>query len=186
MSSAALAIRPLDRPPDATVAVPGSKSITNRALLLAGLADGRSELQGALFSDDTRYMAEALNALGAHVDTDAPSARIVVDGCGGRWRAPAADLYVGNAGTAMRFLAAACCLGHGRYRLDGTARMRERPIQDLVDGLRQLGAAIRCESPSGAPPVRHQRARRSPIWSRTGRCSPTGGHWPPAPGSTPR
>jgi 3-phosphoshikimate 1-carboxyvinyltransferase len=151
--AAALALRPLARPPDATVSVPGSKSITNRALLLAGLADGRSGLRNALFSDDTRYMAEALRALGAGVQTDRASARIVVDGCGGRWTAPTADLYVGNAGTAMRFLAAACCLGHGRYRLDGTARMRERPIQDLVDGLRQLGAAISCESASGAPPV---------------------------------
>jgi 3-phosphoshikimate 1-carboxyvinyltransferase len=153
MSSAALAIRPLAHPPAATIRVPGSKSITNRALLLAGLAHGRSTLSGALFSDDTRYMAAALNGLGARVASDEAAARLVVEGCGGGWPAPSAELFVGNAGTAMRFLAAACCLGHGRYRLDGSARMRERPIADLVDGLRQLGASITCESANGAPPV---------------------------------
>src|SRR5512134_2169554 len=69
------------------------------------------------------------------------------------WPVAQADLFVGNAGTAMRFLAAALCLGHGRYRLDGTARMRERPIQDLVDGLGALGAQVRCERDGGCPPV---------------------------------
>ena len=150
--SAGLDIHPLVRPPEATVTVPGSKSITNRAVLLAALADGRSELSGALFSEDTRYMIEALRALGVGVETDEAAARIAVDGCGGRWPATQADLFVGNAGTAMRFLAAALCLGRGRYRIDGTARMRERPIQELVDSLRQLGVKITCEG-RGTPPV---------------------------------
>ena len=148
-----LAIRPLARPPDATIAVPGSKSITNRAVLLAGLADGRSELSGALFSDDTRYMVAALRALGAAVTTDEAAARLVIDGCGGTWPASAAELFVGNAGTAMRFLTAALCLGRGRYRIDGSPRMRERPIQELVDALAQLGATLRCETGGGTPPV---------------------------------
>lgn len=148
---AALTIEPLIRPPDADVTVPGSKSITNRAVLLAGLAAGRSELSGALFSDDTRYMIEALRALGAAVQTDEASARIAVEGCGGAWPNETAELFVGNAGTAMRFLVAACCLGRGPYRIDGTARMRERPIGDLVDALRQLGAGV--DSADGRPPV---------------------------------
>ena len=151
MSAPALEIRPLERPPSATIAVPGSKSITNRAVLLAALADGRSELTGALFSDDTRYMVGALRGLGVQVDVDESAARIIVDGCGGRWPAAEADLFVGNAGTAMRFLVAALCLGAGRYRIDGTARMRERPIGELVEGLRQLGATV--EASGGAPPV---------------------------------
>jgi 3-phosphoshikimate 1-carboxyvinyltransferase len=153
VSRAPLEIRPLERPPDATITVPGSKSITNRAVLLAALADGRSELSGALFSDDTRYMVEALRALGVHVETDEAACRIVVDGCGGQWPAAEADLFVGNAGTAMRFLVPALCLRPGgRYTIDGSARMRERPIGELVDALRQLGVDITC-SATGTPPV---------------------------------
>lgn len=152
MSDAPRAIRPLDRPPDANVSVPGSKSITNRALLLAALAEGRSELTGVLFSDDTRYMVSALRTLGVAVEADEQSRRLTIDGCAGRWPAREAQLFVGNAGTAMRFLAAALCLGHGRYVIDGSARMRERPIDDLVDALRQLGVTIHC-STAGTPPV---------------------------------
>lgn len=153
MSEDVLEILPLERPPQATVRVPGSKSITNRALLLASLAPGTSTLEGVLFSDDTRYMARALERLGAGVSGDEQRARIAVEGLGGSWSAREADLFLGNAGTAIRFLTAAVCLGHGRYRLDGTARMRQRPIQDLVDALAQLGAAIRCEDGTGCPPV---------------------------------
>jgi 3-phosphoshikimate 1-carboxyvinyltransferase len=153
VSEDALEIRPLARPPDATIRVPGSKSITNRALLLAALAPGTSTLEGVLFSDDTRYMAGALEQLGAGIAGHESQARLEVEGCGGSWSAREADLFLGNAGTAMRFLTAAVCLGHGRYRLDGTPRMRERPIQDLVDALVQLGADIRCENGTGCPPV---------------------------------
>jgi 3-phosphoshikimate 1-carboxyvinyltransferase len=152
VSADALAIRPLDRPPAATIAVPGSKSITNRALLLAALAEGRSVLTGALFGDDTRYMIDALRALGVQVDADPSLDRITVDGCGGRWPVRRADLFVGNAGTAMRFLTAALCLGEGEYRITGSPRMQERPIGELVDALRQLGADVTC-SARGTPPV---------------------------------
>jgi 3-phosphoshikimate 1-carboxyvinyltransferase len=151
--AAALDLRPLERAPDATVRVPGSKSITNRALLIAALADGESVLSGALFSDDTRYMAEALRALGAGVEADEGAARLAVAGTGGVWPAARADLWAGNAGTTMRFLTAALCLGRGRYRIDGSARMRERPIQDLLDALAQLGARVRAENGDGCPPV---------------------------------
>lgn len=151
MSAAVQAIRPLERPPAARVAVPGSKSITNRAVLLAALASGRSELAGALFSDDTRYMVAALRALGVAIECDEDAAAIAIGGCGGQWPVAEAELFVGNAGTAMRFLAAACCVGRGRYRLDGTARMRQRPIGELVAALRQLGADV--DAPGGVPPV---------------------------------
>lgn len=151
MSDAVYMLQPLPHPPDCTVRVPGSKSITNRALLLAALADGESALDGVLWSDDTRYMVEALRKLGIDVQGDDTSERLVVRGCGGVWPATSADLFVGNAGTAMRFLVAALCLGHGRFRIDGTARMRQRPIQDLLDALTQLGA--RCTATCGCPPV---------------------------------
>lgn len=153
MSADTITIEPLRRAPDATVQVPGSKSITNRALLLAALADGESTLDGVLASDDTHYMVGALRQLGIEVEDDNASSRVTLRGGGGRWPARGAELFVGNAGTAMRFLAAAACLGQGRFRLDGSARMRERPIQDLVDGLTALGTRVRCESDGGCPPL---------------------------------
>jgi 3-phosphoshikimate 1-carboxyvinyltransferase len=148
-----LEIRPLPGPPDTVVRVPGSKSITNRALLIAALAEGESELNGVLFSDDTRYMTAALRDLGIEVECDEAAARVRVAGRSGEWPVKEADLFVGNAGTTMRFLLAALCLGHGHYRIDGAPRMRERPIQDLVDALTQLGARVRCEQDTGCPPV---------------------------------
>jgi 3-phosphoshikimate 1-carboxyvinyltransferase len=153
VSDDALRIAPLLHPPDAVVSVPGSKSISNRVALLAALAAGRSVLDGVLFSDDTRFMAAALRDLGIAVDADEAAARLTIDGGGGTWPAAGAELFVGNAGTAMRFLVAALCLGHGRFRIDGTPRMRQRPIQDLVDALVRLGADVRSEAGSGAPPV---------------------------------
>ncbi|MBA3450867.1 MAG: 3-phosphoshikimate 1-carboxyvinyltransferase [Chloroflexia bacterium] len=148
-----LAPRQAGRPLDATVHVPGSKSITNRALLAAGLADGRSELLGALHSDDTRYMAAALNALGVSVESDEASASFRVTGGGGTFSASEADLFAGNSGTTMRFLTAALPLGHGRYRIDGVPRMRLRPIAPLIDALNDLGADARSEAGAGCPPV---------------------------------
>jgi 3-phosphoshikimate 1-carboxyvinyltransferase len=153
MSDATYQVQPLDRPPDCTVQVPGSKSITNRALLIAALARGQSVLDGALFSDDTRYMAESWRRLGVAVEEDRAAQRFRVHGCGGELPAREAQLYAGNAGTAMRFLVAALCLGHGTFRIDGTPRMRQRPIADLLDALRQLGANVRGESPGDCPPV---------------------------------
>jgi len=146
-------VQTLTRPPDCTIRVPGSKSITNRALLIAALAAGESVLEGALFSDDTHYMAEAWGRLGVSVDANAVRQRFAVRGCGGNLPVASAELFVGNAGTAMRFLVAALCLGHGQFRIDGTARMQQRPIQDLVDALTPLGAQARCTAAPGCPPV---------------------------------
>lgn len=147
------AVEPLRGPiGDVAITVPGSKSITNRALLIAALADGDTRIEGALFSDDTERMSEALTALGVTVTPDADSASFDVRGCGGRFPVSEADLFTGNAGTAARFLVAAVCLGNGSFVVDGTDRMRERPIADLVAALRQLGVDI--SAPTGCPPVR--------------------------------
>ena len=137
---------------DATVGVPGSKSYTNRALTAAALAGGRSILRNPLRSDDTLYMMRALNELGLPA-TDGPAGEMRVQGGGGSIPAAAAELFVGNAGTAMRFLTAMLALGNGRYVIDGSERMRERPIQDLLDGLSQLGASVRSARGNGCPPV---------------------------------
>lgn len=149
-----LEIQPLNKPVDAEVTVPGSKSITNRALLIAALAKGESRLSGALFSDDTRYMAESLVKLGIDVVPDAEQASFVVRGMGGQIPAKQAELFVGNSGTTARFLSAFLGLGNGTYVIDGIDRMRERPIQDLVDGLRPLGVRAHCEGKDNVcPPV---------------------------------
>ncbi len=148
-----LPITPMTGPLSATVIVPGSKSITNRALLIAALADGESVLTGALDSDDTRYMAEAVRALGLSVTHDADAATFTVSGGGGTFPNRGADLFVGNSGTSMRFLVAALTLGHGRYRIDGVPRMRERPIDPLIGALNDLGASVLSETDNGCPPV---------------------------------
>lgn len=149
MKTEKLTILPPGRPLTGRVSPPGSKSITNRALLLAGLARGTSRLTGALKSDDTRYMAEALRAMGVTVDE--PDATTFVVTSSGELNAPAAPLFLGNAGTATRFLTAALALGRGRYVVDGDEHMRKRPIKPLVDALHALGVAI--EAPTGCPPV---------------------------------
>lgn len=147
-----LEIQPVTTPIDAEVAIPGSKSITNRALLIAALADGISQLDNALMSDDTRYMANALRDLGIRIDENPATFRVF--GTGGRVPADNAELHIGNSGTSARFLTAYLGLGHGTYMVDGVARMRERPIQDLLDGLAPLGATARCEGKDGVcPPV---------------------------------
>lgn len=145
---------PLARGPvGGTVNVPGSKSYTNRALPVAALADGTSRLTGALDSEDTRVMMESLRRLGIAV-TPAPAARtIAVTGCGGRVPTAQADLFLANSGTSIRFLAALVALGNGTYRLDGVARMRERPIADLLAGLTALGADARSLAGNGCPPI---------------------------------
>lgn len=149
-----LEIQPVTTPIDAEVAIPGSKSITNRALLIAALAEGISQLDNALMSDDTRYMANALRDLGIRIDENPSEATFRVFGTGGRVPADNAELHIGNSGTSARFLTAYLGLGHGTYLVDGVARMRERPIQDLLDGLAPLGATARCEGKDGVcPPV---------------------------------
>jgi len=132
---------------------PGSKSITNRALACAALAEGESTLTGALDSEDTQVMIAALRQLGIAIKADLRSAALRVEGCGGRIPAAGGELYVANSGTTIRFLAALVALGRGEFRLDGTPRMRERPIGDLVEALRQLGADAESEGPNGCPPV---------------------------------
>ncbi|HEV2513156.1 3-phosphoshikimate 1-carboxyvinyltransferase [Bosea sp. (in: a-proteobacteria)] len=128
---------------------PGSKSITNRALLVAALAKGTSRLSGALKSDDTRYMAQALRDMGVAIDEpDATSFIVTSDG---RLKAPAKPLFLGNAGTATRFLTAAAALVDGTVVVDGDEHMRKRPILPLVEALTRLGVAI--TAPSGCPPV---------------------------------
>jgi 3-phosphoshikimate 1-carboxyvinyltransferase len=137
----------------ASIRPPGSKSITNRALVCAALADGRSTLAGTLDSEDTRVMLAALGQLGLDLVHDAAAATVRVAGCAGRPGAVGADLYVANSGTTVRFLTAMVSLAHGNFRLDGTARMRERPIQDLLDALGQLGVDAASERGNGCPPV---------------------------------
>ncbi len=148
-----IAIEPLDGPINATVRPPGSKSLTNRALILAALADGSSRLNGTLDSDDTRVMVESLKRLGLQLTHDAAAQTIDIAGCAGRLPAKSAELWLENSGTSIRFLTAAACLGKGTRRLDGNARMRQRPIGPLCDALRALGCDARCEGPEGCPPV---------------------------------
>ncbi|MFA5663252.1 3-phosphoshikimate 1-carboxyvinyltransferase [Castellaniella sp.] len=135
-----------------TVSLPGSKSLSNRALLLAALAQGRTGLAGLLDSDDTRVMLAALRTLGLEIT---PVGRDAVQVRGGpRWPVRQADLFLGNAGTAMRPLTAALALMGGDYRLAGVPRMHERPVGDLVQALRGMGCVIEYEGQEGYPPLR--------------------------------
>ncbi len=142
MPPSALKITPIPYPLNATVRAPGSKSLTNRALLIAALANGTTHLTNALFSDDSQYFAKALQILGFDVQLNEQNVSMTVTGWGGKIPATQAGLFIGNAGTAARFLTAFLTLGHGEYILDGEPRMRERPIGDLVEALAQLGAKI--------------------------------------------
>ncbi len=135
------------------VNLPGSKSLSNRILLLSMLAKGQTEIQNLLDSDDIRRMVEALEKLGIEFEENRAENRISVIGTGGLIPVSEATLMLGNAGTAIRPLTAAMTLGRGRFLLDGVARMRERPIIDLVDGLLQLGANLRCLNGTDCPPV---------------------------------
>ncbi len=131
--------------------MPGSKSLTNRALLIAALANGTTRLTNALFSDNSRYFAKALQTLGFDVQLDETNREMIVTGLGGKIPAKKAELFIGNAGTAARFLSAFLTLGNGEYILDGEPRMRERPIGDLMDALNQLG--VEMEAKNNCPPV---------------------------------
>jgi len=154
----------LDLPPllsaHGTVQLPGSKSISNRVLLLAALAEGTTEVRDLLHSDDTERMLDALRTLGVSVEVLGDNAlrpgsgqAYHVEGCGGNFPVKEAKLFLGNAGTAFRPLTAALALAGGNYELSGVARMHERPIGDLVDALRQLGADIRYLGNEGFPPL---------------------------------
>ncbi|WP_153946791.1 3-phosphoshikimate 1-carboxyvinyltransferase [Cupriavidus sp. U2] len=145
-----LTLGPLTRA-SGTVRLPGSKSISNRVLLLSALATGETRVRDLLDSDDTQVMLEALKVLGVTWRRDGGDC--IVTGVGGHFPNKAADLFMGNAGTAIRPLTAALALQGGAYRLSGVARMHERPIGDLVDGLRQVGAAIEYLGTPGYPPL---------------------------------
>src|SRR5579872_4313151 len=151
--SSTYSVRPLARPPDTEAAIPGSKSITNRALILAALADGRSRLTGVLDSQDTRVMIESLRRLGFRIEGDLQRSELEVTGAAGAVPARGADLYLENSGTSIRFLTALCGLGCGRFRLDGSARMRQRPQGDLMQALSQCGVTVRAEAAEGCPPL---------------------------------
>jgi 3-phosphoshikimate 1-carboxyvinyltransferase len=137
-----------------TVRLPGSKSISNRVLLLAGLAKGTTIVRALLDSDDTRVMLDALRALGVGVVRVSDSDDYEITGVGGAFPVKQAELFLGNAGTAFRSLTAACALSGGDYVLKGVARMHERPIGDLVDALRKLGARIDYLGQQGFPPLK--------------------------------
>jgi len=152
MTEDSIAIQPTG-PVRGSIRPPGSKSITNRALVCAALAEGHSTLTGALASEDTQVMIESLRRLGLEIEHASETGVVGVSGCGGRIPSPGAELYVANSGTSMRFLTALVALGRGSFRIDGTARMRQRPIQDLLDTLGQLGVSAVAESAGGCPPV---------------------------------
>ncbi len=147
------AVTPLDQPVSARISVPGSKSITNRAMILAALAHGSSTITGALASEDTQVMTEALQSLGYSIQVDNDGSVISVRGQSGQIPVHSAALNLANSGTSIRFLAALCSLGHGTFRLDGTDRMRERPQGPLLNGLRQLGVNASSASGNGCPPL---------------------------------
>jgi 3-phosphoshikimate 1-carboxyvinyltransferase len=148
-----LRIRPATVPVSASITLPGSKSITNRALIIAALANGESVLEQALFSNDTYYMQQSLNRLGIDVSADEHANSFTIAGKGGSIPSPDGTLFIGNSGTSARFLTALVALGHGMYRIDGIERMRQRPISPLLDALSQLGVVARSEGGNGCPPV---------------------------------
>ena len=146
-----LPIKPITHPLNASVRMPGSKSLTNRALMMSALANGTTRLTDALFSDDSHYFVKALQKLGFDIQLDEANHEMTVTGLGGKIPATKAELFIGNAGTAVRFLSAFLTLGNGEYILDGEPRMRERPIGDLIHALNQLGVDL--EATNNCPPV---------------------------------
>ncbi len=146
-------VEPVAGPLDATVTVPGSKSLTNRALVCAALAAGTSTLDGALVADDSRAMREALVTLGASIEDDPATGRLTVRGTGGRVRPGPASLDVRLSGTASRFLLPVVALGSGRYSVDGGAPLRARPMGPVLDGIAALGATVEHDGEPGHLPV---------------------------------
>jgi len=146
-------ITPVTQMLHAKITVPGSKSITNRALLIAAMAEGRSVIENVLFSDDTRRMLEALAQLGFQIAIEESEKRVTVNGLGGQIPSSGCDLRVGGAGTAMRFLIPFLTLARGKFRIDGNQRMRERPIGPLLDAMQRLGASVYSERENRCPPV---------------------------------
>lgn len=148
-----ITIQPLTHPVDADIQIPGSKSVTNRALIIAALADGESTIRNPLFSDDPYWLLNALTQLGFKIYADRPQAQVQISGQGGIIPKNDVGVYVGNAGTVARFLPPALALGEGPYRVDGVARMRERPVDDLVCAMLQLGASVEYGGEEGRFPL---------------------------------
>jgi 3-phosphoshikimate 1-carboxyvinyltransferase len=148
-----LSLTPPGKPFDSAITPPGSKSLTNRALVLAALGNGASTLSNVLFADDTLVMMDCLTRLGFRVEIDRENHAVRVHGLAGGIERDAADLFCGNSGTTIRFLAAMCALGRGKFNLDGIPRMRQRPIGELVDLLRQLGVRSEYVFEAGFPPI---------------------------------
>lgn len=146
-------IQPVDEPIRAVAAPPGSKSLTNRALIVAALARGTSHLTGLLDSRDTQVMIAGLQSMGIELTSDPAAGTATVVGCAGAPPANVAEIYVENSGTTIRFLTAFCALGDGEFRLDGNERMRQRPIEDLADTLNELGGDVVCSGETQCPPV---------------------------------
>jgi len=153
-SPSTYSVQPLDRPTHGRIRPPGSKSYTNRALVLAALARGKSALEGALFSDDTRHMAACLQQLGFRIISDEEGSRFEVEGAAGEVPSRQASLFVGNSGTTARFLAPLAALGHGLYEIDGNEAMRKRPIQPLLDAIAAVGGTATSLRGDGCPPIR--------------------------------
>jgi 3-phosphoshikimate 1-carboxyvinyltransferase len=153
MTGDARVVEPLASPPDAVVRVPGSKSITNRALLCAALADGPSDLSGVLVADDSEAMVGCLTQLGVGLAFDRGRGDVAIGGAGGAWPAPGADLDARLSGTTSRFVLPALALGRGRFRLDGRAPLRARPFDDVVTALRGFGVEVEEGSPPGRLPL---------------------------------
>jgi 3-phosphoshikimate 1-carboxyvinyltransferase len=148
-----LPIVPVTAPVHGRIRPPGSKSLTNRALIVAALAEGESRLSGVLDCTDTRVMIDSLRRLGFELSHDAAGCAVEVTGQAGRVPARQADLWVENSGTSVRFLTALCAVGEGTYRLDGNSRMRQRPVAALAGALNQLGVQVRCVNGTDCPPV---------------------------------
>ena len=148
-----LQIPPVSRAVKGRIRPPGSKSLTNRALIIAALANGRSRLTGVLDSQDTQVMIESLGRLGIDVHHDKLACVVEIEGMAEKGSLDSAELWLENSGTSIRFLTALCTLGRGTYRLDGSKRMRERPIGDLVAALKLLGGDVSCDLKNDCPPV---------------------------------
>ena len=162
-------LSPLQHPLAARVSVPGSKSHTNRALMIAALAEGTTVLQNALVSDDSRYFTQALCDLGFRVSPDDGKAKTIsLTGLGGKIPNTKAELFIGNAGTAARFLTAMLTVGQGVYQIDGVDRMRQRPIGDLVMALNNLGGKVTGTPPEHISQITDQAALCPPIIIKAG------------------
>ncbi|MDQ3842351.1 MAG: 3-phosphoshikimate 1-carboxyvinyltransferase [Actinomycetota bacterium] len=148
-----LVIEPFEGPVDATIRVPGSKSITNRALIIGALADGTSTIENPLFSDDPYWLMAALTGLGLPTKADRGTGTVIVKGQRGIIPKGGVEVFVGNAGTAARFLPPVLALGEGPYLVDGVARMRERPVGDLVEAMKGLGARVGYAGEEGRFPI---------------------------------